>query len=699
VPSGFAIGEGVAGRVLQENRPINVSNIGDDPAFISRGVTFGSLLVAPISWRSACIGTISVASQHPHAFTRRNERFLTSLANLAAIAIENARLYEDQVQLYEDSQEQLAKVERRNRELNSLRDILGALQSTLSLPEVLAQVATGVVEGLNYRAVMLATIDEANQLLTVKELALEPLFAQTDLRERAEKMAGQKLLGSSASLQENQNNLGIQVCLDGEARVTQTLADLFQPILGADVSQTIQDLFHLKMFAVMPIKSESRLFGVLYAGTERTEIEGPHLEALQAFANQAALAINNARQFEYMHERLRRRVKELQGLQDIDRLISSTADFERMLHSILEVSLKLVDAECGNIALMDKKLGQLLPKACYPPESILTEQYHQGLTAWVARQRKTIRIRDLTRTAWRNVYQDIEVRSELAVPILVREEVVGVINMGSSAVGAFTEEDESLLDILATQTAVAIQMTRYYQELEKTRQRSYEAERLAAMSDMASNMVHNINNSIGAIRVLVQQIRFKANYGSLSPEFLAKKLESIEHSAEKTLEMARNIRNPFQNLATEPTDINKSLRAALQSFEPRPSTLELILELADKLPPVLATQQLEEVFRNLIKNAIQSMKGMGTLHISSKHTGHKLEVAVTDTGPGISHDLTETSVFNLGVSSKSDGLGYGLWWCKIYLNRVGGAIDLDQSVTAGCRFVITLPVERVTERT
>ena len=550
-------------------------------------------------------------------FNHRNERFLTALANLAAIAIENARLYERQVYLYDQSQEQLAKVERRNRELDSLRDILGALQSTLSLAEVLAKITSGVVQGLNYQAVMLATTDDRSQLLTIKEVALgqkftnpnvaQPRFAKPKavkprLQKRAKAFIEKELLDHTILLSAYPENIGAEVCSDGYARVTHQLDVLLSPIISKEGCNTIQELFHLQTFAVLPIRSDDRLFGVLYAGTTRTEIMPPHLEALQAFANQAALAIKNARQFEHVHERLRRRVKGLQGMQDIDRLISSTADFEMMLQSILDMSLKLVDAECGNIALVDNKTEKFVPIAIYPEDSIVAEAYEQGLMEWMVQHQRTIRIADLARTPWVNSYRELDIHSEIAVPILVGEELVGVINVGSAKVAAFTQEDESLLEILATQTAVAIQMTSYYRELEKTRERSYEAERLAAMSDMASNMVHNINNSVGAIRVLVQQIRFKAKYDSLSPEFLAKKLESIERSAEKTLDMARNIRNPFQNLATEPTDVNISIHNALTSFEPIPSTLTVNLALAPHLPAILATQQLEEVFRNLISN-------------------------------------------------------------------------------------------------
>lgn len=861
---GFAVGEGIAGRVLQEDRPINIPDIENEPAFDTRGITTGSLFVAPISRNETCIGTVSTASPQKGAFMRRDERFLTSLANLAAVAIENARLFEaekargtqlrvvaqlaekltsildldallqqtvtlihetfgfedvaiklfdanagglvfkvaaglhadsfeprhvqklgegmigwvaqtgqtmmsndvsqdsrymslglggtkseldvplkyrsrligvldvqsqslnafgehdvlaiealaDQVavaivnarlyarqlQLNEESQERLETVERRNRELSSLRDILGALQSTLSLPEVLARIATGVVEGLNYRAVLLSTIDESRQLLTVQEFAVEQDPALLGLLEHEKLLADenrQKLIGKSVSLVEHTDNVGIKVCLDGRARVTKNLHKIARPVADEKICRLLQETFLLRTFAVLPIRSGSRLFGVLYAATRQKNISKEDLEALQGFANQAALAVQNARQFEHMHERLRRRVRELQSLQNIDRLISSTPDLEMMLKNILDVGLKLVDAKFGSIVLAERESGRLVPQVSYPESAFDVNDHQAGLTRWVAREKKTARVPDLLATEWADAYRELGIRSGLSAPILAGEELMGVINMGSVRPDAFTEEDESLLDILATQTAVAIRTARYYRELEESRTRQSEAERIAAMGDIAGNMVHSINNSVGAIRVLVQQIRSKLSKGETPTEFMLKKLADIEASANRTLEMARNIRNPFQYQPTELVDVNACVRGVLQN-NPLPDTVNLQLELDDTLPQVMVTQQLSEVFHNLINNAVEAMENRGSLQIISRQAGQMVEVTVIDSGPGIPDYLSGSDIFGLGVSSKKEGLGYGLWWCKVYLNRVGGNIMLDSKYTGGCKFVINLSIEGVT---
>jgi signal transduction histidine kinase len=337
----------------------------------------------------------------------------------------------------------------------------------------------------------------------------------------------------------------------------------------------------------------------------------------------------------------------------------------------------------------------LVTRVSYPEDTALVSQGGHNLIKWVAQAQTTILIPDVAQTRWASTFQSIGIRSALAAPIMAGQELVGVIAMSSSELEAFTEEDESLLDILSTQAAVAIQTARSYQALEESRQRSAEAERVAAMGDMASNMIHNINNSVGAIRVLVQQIRQKMVPETLSPDFLSKKLTGIEASAEKTLEMARNIRNPFQIQPTELIDVQACVASALQGLAPLLDSIDLQLNWEHELAPVMATQQLHEVFRNLIKNAVEAMEGIGKLYISGQQIGQTVEITVADTGPGLLNNLTASDIFNLGVGTTTYGLGYGLWWCKIYLNRVGGSIQLDQSYNSGCRFVVKLPVNSV----
>jgi len=88
-----------------------------------------------------------------------------------------------------------------------------------------------------------------------------------------------------------------------------------------------------------------------------------------------------------------------------------------------------------------------------------------------------------------------------------------------------------------------------------------EAERIAAMADIAGNMVHSINNTVGAIRPLIQQIEMKLGDSELSEAYLLEKLEKIRRNADRTLDVARQIRRPFRSIRPEPIDVNQSIAA------------------------------------------------------------------------------------------------------------------------------------------
>jgi signal transduction histidine kinase len=100
-----------------------------------------------------------------------------------------------------------------------------------------------------------------------------------------------------------------------------------------------------------------------------------------------------------------------------------------------------------------------------------------------------------------------------------------------------------------------------------------------------------------------------------------------------------------------------------------------------------------EVFRNLMKNALDAMsQDGGVLGVSSRRLNERLvEVVVTDTGPGIPPEIRER-IFHLGTTTKPGGSGFGLWWSRTFLRRLGGDIALENQGGKGCVFRVTLPI-------
>ncbi|MFB0538227.1 MAG: GAF domain-containing protein [Anaerolineae bacterium] len=140
------VGEGVAGRAVVEKEAIYVSDTRADPRFVDSGTDVKSLVVVPMILGETVIGTLSVDSGEAEAFTQDDERLLVMLANQAAIAIENARLYGEA---------------KRADELAALNRVATAMVSTLDLDQVLTLAMQGINETLRMEAGSLLLLDEA----------------------------------------------------------------------------------------------------------------------------------------------------------------------------------------------------------------------------------------------------------------------------------------------------------------------------------------------------------------------------------------------------------------------------------------------------------------------------------------------------------------------------------------------------------
>lgn len=164
---------------------------------------------------------------------------------------------------------------------------------------------------------------------------------------------------------------------------------------------------------------------------------------------------------------LRRRCEQLQLLYQVGNVIHSTLDAREALTLIVREAVRLTRASSGSVAmvnpttqLLEIEASQGLPASA----ARLKLRVGEGVTGWVARTGKCARVDDV-RSDSRYIAARSDVRSELAVPLMVADEVRGVINVDADRVGAFEESDEQLLIELAGQAAKAIHNTWLYEQL------------------------------------------------------------------------------------------------------------------------------------------------------------------------------------------------------------------------------------------
>jgi signal transduction histidine kinase len=254
-------------------------------------------------------------------------------------------------------------------------------------------------------------------------------------------------------------------------------------------------------------------------------------------------------------------------------------------------------------------------------------------------------------------YLGEEMRSELVVPMIEKNEVIGVINIESREVNA--------------------------------------REKLAAIGELYGDLVHRMSNPMGAVRAWIQFVENERGHLLREDDELGEALEEIKANAEKVMDMIAQLRRDSQEIQVEPVDLKSLLRFALEKMEIPPS-VQLIEKVSDPLPPVQANRRMVSLFANLLSNALEAMPTGGTLEVGAEviSGGKEVQLWVRDTGRGIPNYL-QREVFKPYFSTRKDkgpSHGLGLWWAKLYLEGLGGAIDFQSKSGEGSRFVVKLPV-------
>jgi GAF domain-containing protein/two-component sensor histidine kinase len=288
----------------------------------------------------------------------------------------------------------------------------------------------------------------------------------------------------------------------------------------------------------------------------------------------------------------------------------------------------------------------------------------------------------------------------LVVPLLSEhdEEAVGafsVYGVGEHS-GLVTESewDTKVLTCLAHHAALALRNAERRQMLREVQQRHAVSETFAAIGDVAANALHHLNNKVGTIPVRIQGIKAKSASAVGSDPYLAENLDAIESSARQAMAAVRENLAHLRPIHATRVSVAACVEAARQDLSIPP---KVVLERSglDCLPPVVASQHsLTLVFRNLIENALRAVGHDGRIQIDGSVEGDWVTIWVEDDGTGIPLDRQDAIFEFDAVSSareRSHSLGFGLWWVRTLMRRLGGSIRVESDGQRGTTFRVRLP--------
>ncbi len=433
----FAPGEGLVGHVAATGEALIVPDTSTDPRFSPGPVEVGSMLVVPLSTRDKVIGVLTAEKKEKEGFDVTDQLLLSTLADQAAIAIENARLYDSE--------------QARRRLADTLRQVSEVVSSTLELSEVLELI-----------------LDQLRRVVDYDSASIQLLVG-----DRLEIIAGR-------GFADVDKVIGLSFPLDGHNPNRHVIAEkksLIIPDAPAVYEAFRQEPHsHIRSWLGVPLLFKDKVIGMI--ALDKTTVNyytEEDARLAMTFALQAAVALENAR----LYKEVRQRAAQLEATSEVGRRIISILDLDELLHQVVELIRQILGYYHVHIFLVDSaaneavfqagagKIGRLIAEQ----GGVRLKIGEQGIIGWVAGAGQPLLVNDVSQEPRYVPNKALpDTKSELAVPLKIGERVIGVLDVQSDELGAFNAEDIAILQTLGDQVAIAIENARLYKELTRSAQ-------------------------------------------------------------------------------------------------------------------------------------------------------------------------------------------------------------------------------------
>jgi PAS domain S-box-containing protein len=701
---------GLTAWIVRSGQPIIMDEISEDgtirpelpegaprlanPHLVEAGIK--SLVGLPLSVKDNLLGVLFLHSFHPGNFQDQLP-LLTTFANQAAIAIENARLYE--------------KERKQTAQLAVVNQVARKAVSILDPDQLLQEIVSDIRQGFEYHNVVVLLLDE-----TTNELGR------------------QAIAGGFADMAPPNYRQAVGEGIIGE------VAKTGQPLLINDVSQDPRYIAGFleevptKSEMCVPLKVADQVIGVLdVQETRLNAFEETDLLAMETLADQIAIAINNAQLYEEVQHELAERsraeeevLRRNRELALLNRVIAASAvslEPEAILEIVCRELAQVFDVPQAAATLLNEQKtiavvvaeyltegrtaawGQRIPVENNPsfqylltlkaPLSVDDAQNDPrlGPTHELMRQRGTI--------------------SLLLLPLVIGGEVIGSLELDTIEPRHFSTEEVGLAWSVADQVSGALARAQLDQEHRQLEDQFRQSQKMEAIGRLAGGMAHDFNNLLTVITGY-SELLLHRHFDSNDPRY--KDIEQIYKAAEQAAALTRQllafsrqqmIRPKVLDLNVIITDIKEMLRRLISE------DIDLIIEPDPDLGYVKVDPgQIEQIIMNLVVNACDAMPQGGQLTIKTTNIdldkdyagryiglkpGSHVILTINDTGAGMDAE-TQSHIFEPFFTTKDKGTGLGLATVYGIVQQNKGHISVSSNPGKGTTFTIYLPrIDQATE--